>query len=88
VKKDWRRFADLARKSSPLPWETYSDVCHSNGRRDEAVIFVRKIASGEQRLALFEQYEYWTEAAAVAAELKSPRFAELNAKAKSVDDAE
>jgi hypothetical protein len=86
AKKDWKRFADLAKKSSPLSWDVYSDVCHANGRREEAVAFVRKISSAEQRLALFEQYEYWREAAGAASELKSPRWAELNAKAKAEDD--
>jgi hypothetical protein len=81
-RKDWRRFAELARRAQPLPW----DVCRTNERREEAVVFIRKIGNAEQRLALFEQYEYWGEAAGAAAEIKSPRWAELNAKAKAAGE--
>jgi hypothetical protein len=87
AKKDWRKFAELAlERSQPLPWEAYAEVCHTNNRREEAVAFVRKISSAEQRLGLFEKYEYWSEAAGAASELKSPRWAELNAKAKAAGD--
>jgi hypothetical protein len=86
ARKDWRRFAELARRAQPLPWDVYAEVCRANERREEAVAFIRKISSAEQRLALFEQYEYWGEAAGAAAEIKSPRWGELNAKAKAAGD--
>jgi predicted alpha-1,6-mannanase (GH76 family) len=51
----------------------------TNGRREEAVIFIKKISSAEQRPNLFQQYEYWKEADAKNMQLS----AELQAKAQT-----
>jgi hypothetical protein len=85
-RKDWARFVELSKKTQPLPWDVYAEVCHANDRREEAITFIRKISSAEQRMALFEQYEYWSEAAGAASEIKSPRWAEFNAKAKAAGE--
>lgn len=80
--KQWSKVADLARRSQPLPWDVYADVCATNGRKEEAVMFIKKISSAEQRLNLFQQYEYLKEAAQAAADAKNRQLpAELQARA-------
>jgi hypothetical protein len=85
--KQWSKLAELARRSQPLSWDVYADVCATNGRREEAGIFIKKISSAEQRLNLFQQYEYWKEAAQAAVDAKNMQlYAELQAKAQSEGD--
>jgi hypothetical protein len=85
--KQWPKLLELSRRSQPLPWETYAEVCAQAGRREEAIAFLKKISSSEQRLSLFQQFEYWREAAGAAAECKNMQlYNELNHRAQMEGD--
>jgi hypothetical protein len=85
--KEWNKVTELVKKSQPLPWEAYAETCAAHDRREDAVAFIKKISSPEQRLNLFQQYEYWGEAANTALEMKNQAlYAELNAKAVAQGD--
>jgi hypothetical protein len=85
----WDLLGEMAKKSTKLPPDVFAEVCAAAGRRNEAVAFINRISDSEKKLAAFQAFEYWEEAAKMATILKRPDLADAlarRARNSSVDD--
>ncbi|KAH0789332.1 putative vacuolar protein sorting-associated protein 16 [Histomonas meleagridis] len=70
----WAGLEQMARRSQPLPWETFADECFSYGRQKEAMTFVDKMQNNENKVNLLIQNKCFDKAAAVAKSMKNEQL--------------
>eukprot|EP00211_Chloroparvula_japonica_P005283 CAMPEP_0119139206 /NCGR_PEP_ID=MMETSP1310-20130426/27101_1 /TAXON_ID=464262 /ORGANISM="Genus nov. species nov., Strain RCC2339" /LENGTH=819 /DNA_ID=CAMNT_0007130473 /DNA_START=263 /DNA_END=2719 /DNA_ORIENTATION=+ len=87
-RKDWPELQALSRekRTPPIGWKPFADVCIAADEPREAVRYIQKIPEPQVKMKLWIAIGYWREAAVIAIQLRSMRdLAYIKANCESRD---
>jgi len=71
---NWPGLEKLAKDKSPIGYRPFAQICIDEGKNDEAVKYIPKISSAQERITLYASIGRWKEAVDDAINLKDPEL--------------
>jgi len=71
--KHWEAIKKFSKTDPPIGYKPFAEVCLTNGNKEEAIFYIKKVPDAAERALLFGRADAWGDAIAVVRQMKSAK---------------